>query len=714
MVMRRTGLFQAVFCTIALVATSARAQSAELLDAVRLNRPTALADARSELTQCGGCADRGRLALLAGYLALSSGDAAEARNLLRSAPPPPALAAYHGYYLGEALFYAHDPAGAAAQFTAALPSAAPSLAARLRARLGEAYLAAGDPEQALSWLDKALADQEQPELYAARAKARAATGDEDGAKEDWKALAVRYAGHPAAEGALEKLEAAEPDPLTFDEWLDRSRALLETSPTAALKALDAISARKLDRGGPAKAKMALVAATALYALGREADAAAKVEVARKGPPDVAADALLLRAKRLLHEDRNEEARALMAEIQRRFPRAKPADEADFYVGWIDVKEGKLERAVKSFDGFERRHARSRRRDEVLWFRALALIRMEKYADARQTLEKLARELPQSKLVPQALYWAARARQLGGEKDGVAGDYRQVIQAFPGTFYAWLSDARLREMGEAAPKPFPDPPRQLTEEVPANLQVAVELARTGLLRDASLEVERQLSGVRTADKALAYGHALQKLGEFGQAHALAVRRLWGQAFGERSAEALALFFPKAFETAVQAEAKARGITPELVWAIMRRESGFRPEVQSAANARGLMQLLPTTGAAIARELAQSAPDPDELFSPELNIRLGSWYLAALMKRFKHPTLCAAAYNAGPNVAAKWVQQFGKLPLDLFVEMIPYKETRGYVKQVVADLYNYRALYAPEQPAPPLALELPQPDESGVTF
>jgi len=682
---------------------------------VRLHRPNARKLAEAELAACGACEDKARLSLLVGYLALSEGDAGSALEQLSRVAPPSQLAAYHGYYLGQAHFYARAPAKAAERFAAALPSAPESLGARLRARLGEAYLAAGDAARALPYLDQAIAEDASAELYAQRAQARALTGNVTGEQEDLRALAVRYPGHPASAAALAKLEAALPQPLTFEERLTRARGLLETSAQGALEALTAISERKLDRGGTAKAKMALVAANALYSLGRDEDAEEQVKKALKGTPDVAADAALLRAKRLLRFDQNEKARDAMADLEKRYPKTRPAEEAAFLAGWIDVKAGKLERAVEAFEAFEQRYARSRKRDEVLWFHSLALIRLERYADARSVLERLTRDNPHSQLVPQSLYWSARTRQLAGEPASEVTDgYRRVIGSFPGSFYAWMSDARLRELGQSAPNPFPAAPKRLGEKVPSNLQVAVALARTGLLRDAGLEVQRQLSGLRGADKALEYGHALQTLGEFGQAHTLAQRKLWGQAFTERSGEALALFFPKAYESAVEAQAKAHDIAPSLVWAIMRRESGFRPEVQSTADARGLMQLLPKTGAAIAKELAQQAPDPDELFSPDINIRLGSWYLGALMKRFKHPTLAAAAYNAGPTAAVKWTRENGKLPLDLFVELIPYKETRGYVKQVVADLYNYRALYEPGKPAPPLPLELPKPDESGVGF
>jgi soluble lytic murein transglycosylase len=147
--------------------------------------------------------------------------------------------------------------------------------------------------------------------------------------------------------------------------------------------------------------------------------------------------------------------------------------------------------------------------------------------------------------------------------------------------------------------------------------------------------------------------------------------------------------------------------------MRRESGFRPEVASSADARGLMQIIPPTATAIARAVGDAAPPPDSLFAPEINIRYGAWYLAKLLERFGHPALAAAAYNAGPAVVAEWVNGGGQVPLDLFVELIPYRETRGYVKQVIADYHLYETLYGVAK-ADAVALTLPRPASDGVAF
>jgi soluble lytic murein transglycosylase len=129
----------------------------------------------------------------------------------------------------------------------------------------------------------------------------------------------------------------------------------------------------------------------------------------------------------------------------------------------------------------------------------------------------------------------------------------------------------------------------------------------------------------------------------------------------------------------------------------------------------MQLIPPTARAIAKETKIDPPSPDELYAPESNISLGTWYLSALLDRFGHPSLCAAAYNAGATPVAKWASTRGDLPLDEWVEEIPWKETRGYVKNVTANYFVYRTLYGGKDEEPMrLSLKVPVPKATGVSF
>jgi len=134
-----------------------------------------------------------------------------------------------------------------------------------------------------------------------------------------------------------------------------------------------------------------------------------------------------------------------------------------------------------------------------------------------------------------------------------------------------------------------------------------------------------------------------------------------------------------------------IDPYFVFAIMREESRFFTSAYSHAGAKGLMQVMPDTARMMAKRNGL-AYDEERLHTPALNIPLGVLYLKRVLERFDgNPFYAAAAYNAGPGNARRWVKRYGDLPLDGFVERIPFGETQRYVKRVILSYLVYRKLY-----------------------
>jgi soluble lytic murein transglycosylase len=136
-----------------------------------------------------------------------------------------------------------------------------------------------------------------------------------------------------------------------------------------------------------------------------------------------------------------------------------------------------------------------------------------------------------------------------------------------------------------------------------------------------------------------------------------------------------------------------IEPLLVAALIRMESLFEPSAISPVGAIGLMQLMPDTAAQIARERNLAPPTRADLFRPDVNIRYGTYYLAARVKDFRgdwFPAICS--YNAGVGpVRSWWNKKPPEQPIDEFIENIPYIDTRLYIKQVLADYRNYEWIY-----------------------
>jgi len=151
--------------------------------------------------------------------------------------------------------------------------------------------------------------------------------------------------------------------------------------------------------------------------------------------------------------------------------------------------------------------------------------------------------------------------------------------------------------------------------------------------------------------------------------------------------MALRFPVLYWEDIETNARQHQLSPALLLGIIRQESAFDPYAESSASARGLMQVLPETGRQMAELLRDDGSKTRDLFQPASNIRYGSYYVRRLLNQFdNHPMLAIAAYNAGPGRVKRW-RPAKTLPADIWMETIPYKETRNYVASVMA----YALLY-----------------------
>ncbi|WP_143305801.1 flagellar assembly lytic transglycosylase [Marispirochaeta aestuarii] len=150
-----------------------------------------------------------------------------------------------------------------------------------------------------------------------------------------------------------------------------------------------------------------------------------------------------------------------------------------------------------------------------------------------------------------------------------------------------------------------------------------------------------------------------------------------------------FYPRAFEKETENLAEEQAVPAWLLFSLVRQESLFNPAALSHAGAVGLTQLMPSTAGDAARRLGMESPG--DLSDPEVNLRLGAWYLGHMMERTDSLADALAAYNAGITRLRRWRRQAGGLPDDLFIETIPFEETRDYVKRLLVSSWNYGYLY-----------------------
>ncbi|WP_297830200.1 lytic transglycosylase domain-containing protein [Thermomonas sp.] len=286
-----------------------------------------------------------------------------------------------------------------------------------------------------------------------------------------------------------------------------------------------------------------------------------------------------------------------------------------------------------------------------------------------------------------LYFAARTSALTGDTAGAKALYAQAARSTD--FYGFLAADKLDQ-------PYALCPLQ-TAATPGDKQT---IARDpGLVRALQLQMlGRKAWAAREWNAAIARFSAQQRwlAVEVAQDNGWFDRGVFGlvNVAGKRYPDEQRLYslrFPLHHDATIRREATRNNIDPAWVAAEIRAESIFDPRARSSADARGLMQVLPSTGATLARTTGVALPNADALYDPDTNIALGTAYLRQLLGRFNgKPYQVIAGYNAGPGAANRWLAQRPNLDPDFWIETIGYKETREYVARVLSfsTVYDWR--------------------------
>lgn len=311
-----------------------------------------------------------------------------------------------------------------------------------------------------------------------------------------------------------------------------------------------------------------------------------------------------------------------------------------------------------------------------WRARLALTRLDWPA-----VEHLINQLPANKRAHERWqYWLSVARQRQGQS--ISDQLRQL--STERTFYGFMA-------AELAGLPFSLNHQPVAVDAGALDQLAAqpafqrmkELFQLGELYDARSEWN-QATAAMTPDQQQLAAHLVQRWGWHNQAIRGAIQsEHWND---------LDIRFPDPYPEQFSRFAGRNDIPPTWATAIARQESAFWVRARSHAGALGLMQLMPGTARDTAKRHGLPLQQLSALYEPETNIALGSAYLGEMYRRFDNNRVFAtAAYNAGPHRVERWLQARGTLPLDIWIETIPFDETRNYVQNVLSFgvIYDQRA-------------------------
>jgi soluble lytic murein transglycosylase len=269
------------------------------------------------------------------------------------------------------------------------------------------------------------------------------------------------------------------------------------------------------------------------------------------------------------------------------------------------------------------------------------------------------------------YWAARAAERSGDEPVARALYESILPS--DNYYAAMAAARLDRPASPNEEPVPPDPKEQSrvERQPAFTR-ARELRLSGLDSAARTEWRAGLETLEPPARLQAI-HVAARWEWYDQAIVTAA--------GERVFNDYALLYPRPYESQVRAAAQLTGLRPEILFGIVRQESLYRSDAVSSADARGLMQLLPETARRTAVRWKQPIPTAVSLFDPQVNVTLGAGQLQMLLERFDGQLPAAlAGYNAGPGAALRWLP-IAPIDPDIWIENIPYNETRNYVQRVL---------------------------------
>lgn len=424
-------------------------------------------------------------------------------------------------------------------------------------------------------------------------------------------------------------------------------------------------------------------------LSRQADSQLLLEVARS-------PGRLAQTQRFLRKD------PAMADIITLGLRRLARTDADRALELLDLYSNRLElpaeerlaiardlgvRLAKRFDSRALRlmaeHDPELRDATLTEWRVRLLLRLERWEEANQIINRLDGALAESS---RWRYWQARSLQLAKGDTPEAFDLYQPVST-ERDFYGFLAADRIGRQPRIGHQPLQVNPQVLHKvRSTAGIRRALELYQRGQIVDARREWYH-VSRLFSRDELIAQAKLAHDMDwHFPAIRTISLAQHWDD---------LDIRFPMAYRGPLLRSAEQRGLESSWVYAITRQESGFMDDARSHAGATGLMQVMPATARETARRFGIALKSNQQILDPDLNIQLGTAYLSQVHRQFGHNRILAtAAYNAGPNRVRQWLNDTREVDFDVWVESLPFDETRQYVQNVL----TYAVIYGDKLGSP----------------
>lgn len=644
-----------------------------------------------------------RAGLLSGML-LIEGAPGEAIQFLRAAERDfPVLDDYIRYWMGLAYLKAGD-SGLAAILFDSVPDIEPDTLLSSRAAFGEgtALYQLGQCRSAVEWLKKAVGSDpihpDVPTAWLSIADCYAKENQLEEAAAALRHLWVRYPQSKESQEALTRLNqgdsAWKPSP---DERYARALSWLALAMhQEAIEEINVfLAAAKIH---PRRLEAKLKLGISLSRLKRYDQAARLFEELVTGDGPEAGEAAAWLARAYLRQGEGDRLLTLAHTAAKRGLTPDQHFAVLMAVGVWHEDQGQFPEALATYRQAVRVGEGSPDIWDGWWRIGWTHYRMGKFREAAQTFQEVIRKKDDPQITPKFLYWTART--LEHLKDKKAGEaLASVCRKYTLTYYCQLARMRQPDMGANQPADLHGG-AATADEIRRELERDYHYRKAVELQSLSVHVEagREFAWLadhysKNRDVLMGLSSLLSEAGSHHQALRLA--RLHFRDGLERGSEPVpaglwGVAYPTVYLPTIRSYAGDH-LDPFLVAAIIREESQYDTRAVSRVGALGLMQLMPGTAQTVARKYGSAPPTRDDLFDHETNIRLGTRYVVQLLEQYGGNLIHAvAAYNAGPAAVSNWLAKHGSREPDEFVELIPYQETRQYVKRVLRSYREYHRL------------------------
>jgi soluble lytic murein transglycosylase len=398
----------------------------------------------------------------------------------------------------------------------------------------------------------------------------------------------------------------------------------------------------------------------------------------------------------------------LGELRQAAPTSFALQQALLSEGNFYLLKPDYDKAIDAYRELQQRFPGGGRASYAHWKVAWLSLRQGRNAEAKAGFEQQIALYPASAEIPAALYWRGRLAEEDKDTALAQAYYQKLSERFRNYYYGELARTRLREI---KPDAGPAEHYALLDRVPAissgtrvtagdpptdNLRYQkAQLLANGALLDFAM---RELQAAGKEDQGNWVAEESAKLYEDAgrydgaiQVFKRAVPNYFAVDLPTLPRPYWEALFPKPYWPDLKKFSSQNALDPYLVASLIRQESEFNPAAVSHANALGLMQLLPKVGSAVAKQEKLSHFSTPQLFTPEINLQLGTRYFRQMVDKFGAFEYALAAYNAGSNRVDDWMGQGKYRDPQEFVESIPFTETREYVQAILRNANVYRQLY-----------------------